>query len=573
MRAKGFRLHRSAYIRLLVLTVLAMLIFYLMGVYLNHMGTVNVERSVKEMARAKLQYASQETDRSLTNLVMHAQEIGADEELLRFALTGDLMSDYQRTVAIRDLSDELFRMRRMSPLVDAAKILLPGTDKVITAEQTIYDDMQPGDYVLLDAARALPQATCIVDDDALHLVFRRELGAQDIAVCVSVRHEALLWRMWEMLDAENACVILLSDDGARITSTNADMPVCPGTADGPQFMRVNGVDYVYAEMPLEAADLRVQFCRPVDSVMYGFIRHGGWLWVLTAMSLVMLVAYITYFRKAIYHPLSTIYQAMEQMEKPGDFEISESSNEFDDIYTRFRYMINRLERLASEVYEERYRAKQAELMQLQTQINPHFFYNTLFLIYRMAKDEGCDDIAELSGHLSRFYRYITKSPGQTVALREEIEHISNYLEIQRIRFQPRISIEVQPLPEAIAGERVPSLVIQPLVENAFVHGVQDAAWKACVSVRYEYEDTWFRVIVADNGGNMTEEKAEALRRRLDNNEMHEGSALANLKRRMELRYGGDYTLELKCVDEGLTAIVTFPRGKEGSGNDVTADRG
>ena len=573
MRAKGFRLHRSVYIRLLVLTVLAMLIFYAMGVFLNYMGTVNAERSLKDMAHAKLQYAALETDRSLTNLIMYEQEIGADEQLLRFAMAGDLMSDYQRTVAIRDLSDELFRMRRMSPLVDDAKILLPDMGKMITAEQTIYDDMPPGDFALLDAARALPQAACLTDAQGLHLMFRRGMGAQNAVVCVGVRYDALLGRIREMLDADDACVILLSEDGATVASTKADMPICPAAADGPQFMKVGGEEYVYAEMPMTMANLRVQYCRPVDSVMYSFARHGGWLWVLTAVSLVLLVAYISYFRKAIYHPLNTIYQAMGQMEKPGEFEISEPSNEFDDIYTQFRYMINRLERLASEVYEERYRAKQAELMQLQTQINPHFFYNTLFLIYRMAKDEGCDDIAELSGHLSRFYRYITKSPGQTVALRDEIEHISNYLEIQRIRFQPRISIEAQPLPEAIAGEQIPSLIIQPLVENAFVHGVKDAAWKACVSVRYEYGDDWFKVIVADNGGNMTEERAEALRQKLENNDLHEGSALMNLKRRMELRYGGDYTLELKCVDEGLTASVVFPRGKEGSGDDVFADRG
>ena len=112
----------------------------------------------------------------------------------------------------------------------------------------------------------------------------------------------------------------------------------------------------------------------------------------------------------------------------------------------------------------------------------------------------------------------------------------------------------------------------PLVENAFVHGVKDAAEGAKVAISYEYGPDWFKVIVADSGGGMTEARVEALRRALDADEMPEGSALSNLKRRMEMRYGAGYTLGLACVDGGLTASVTFPRGEEGPGHDVAADR-
>ena len=571
MRAKGFRLNKSVYFRLLALTLLAMLIFYAMGVFLNHMGMVNASRGLLDMAQARADYLAGELKRGMDNLMLHEQEVAGDEALLRLAVAPDSLSDYRRTMAIRLLSNELFRVCRMSSMVDAAEIYLPDMGYVIRAEQTIFDDIDPDDEALLAAAAALPTSACLEWRDGLRLLFRRDFGKGAAVVSVGIPYGNMLERMRNMSIPDDAFVALIREDGS-IAAQEDGLVLPEGELTGTRIANVGGTEYVFslADMPNEG--LRVLYCRQVDTVLYAFMRHGGWLWVLTVVSLVMVVIYMTYFRKAVYHPLNTIYEAMEQVKRPGEFEITESGNEFKDIYTQYQYMVNRLERLASEVYEERYRATQAELAQLQTQINPHFFYNTLFLIYRMARDEGCDDIAELSGHLSRFYRYITKSPGQTVALRDEVEHISNYLEIQRIRFAPRISIEQQALPEAIADERIPSLIIQPLVENAFVHGVKDAAWKATVSLRYEYGEDWFEVIVADNGGSMTEEKVKEITRRLDENDMHEGSALSNLKRRMALRYGGDYTLTLSCVDDGLTARVRFPRGREDEDHAVAVDR-
>ena len=573
MKAKGFQLHRSSFIRLLAFTVLATMVFYAIGIYLNHMGTVNAENSIKQMAESKVEYIASEVERSVLNVRTHEQEIAEDESLVRMAVAADVLSDYQRTVCIRNLSNELFRIRRMSTIVNSAAILLPGLGRVIAAEETIYDDMRPADEVMLEALEDMPAVAMLPYEGGVHLTLRRSFGTQQAVICLGIDYGLLMQKLNDMSIEPDAQVFLLLENGDEAVAGEGVLRPAEGVGDQPRLERTATGEFVYAEAALPSVGLRVQYCRRADAIMDPFARHGGWTWVLTVVALGLMIAYLLYFRMAILHPLNTIYEAMAQVESPGEFHIEESGNEFQEIYGKFQYMINRLERLASEVYEERYRAKNAELAQLQTQINPHFFYNTLFLIYRLARDEGCDDIAQLSEHLSRFYRYITKSPGQTVALRDEIEHISNYLEIQRIRFQPRITIEAEPLPEAIAEERIPSLIIQPLVENAFTHGVRDAAWRACVSIRYEYGDDWFRVTVADNGGQMTPERVEDLKRKLAENAMPEGSALSNLKRRMELRYGEGYTLELACIDNGLTASVTFPRKKEDSDHALTVDRG
>ena len=150
-------------------------------------------------------------------------------------------------------------------------------------------------------------------------------------------------------------------------------------------------------------------------------------------------------------------------------------------------------------------------------------------------------------------------PEQIVALRDEIRHVMNYLEIQKIRFAPRISIEAQELPAEIADERIPSLIIQPIVENAFQHGVKDCVKDGLVTLRYEVDSSWFSVIVSDNSGKMTDEKVAALWAAIQQGEVQESNALRNLYRRMQLYESSGHELVLKCVNGGLTAVLTFRR--------------
>jgi two-component system sensor histidine kinase YesM len=205
------------------------------------------------------------------------------------------------------------------------------------------------------------------------------------------------------------------------------------------------------------------------------------------------------------------------------------------------------------------------------QIDPHFLYNTLYMIYRIAQSEGNQSIARLSLNLSDYYRYITKMPEQIVPLRDEIRHVTNYLEIQRIRFEPRIRVSIGELPEEIAGEMIPSLIIQPIVENAFQHGVRDLEKDGLVSLGYEVEDSLFRVIVSDNSGKMTEESVRNLWAHVTDPDSPDSSALCNLYRRLSLYENIGNALELRCVNRGLTAVLTFVRRGDRLAN--TADRG
>ena len=196
---------------------------------------------------------------------------------------------------------------------------------------------------------------------------------------------------------------------------------------------------------------------------------------------------------------------------------------------------------------------------LVNQINPHFFYNTLFMVYRMAQQDGNEDIARLSLNLSRYYRYITTIPEHDVPLRDEVNHIRQYLEIQGMRFSPRVRVHMNELPEEIAQENIPPLILQPVVENAFVHGVKNKQSGGVVEVSFIMEQDRFGVTVYDNGGTMDAENVRRLDERMRAGELAEGSALYNLYRRMELLYGDHYELKLESFADGLSVTILFPR--------------
>ena len=306
--------------------------------------------------------------------------------------------------------------------------------------------------------------------------------------------------------------------------------------------------------------LKVQGYMRIDGAMAPFALYRRTLWLLTALALGLMGAYLWYYHRYILRPLNELSNSMRQVEQDGRYRMNITGNpDYNDLYAQFNHMVDHLEQLTGQVYEEQYRAQRAELKQLQMQIDPHFLYNSLYLIYRMAQAEGKKEIAHLAMNLSNYYRYITKMPEQVVRLKDEIGHVMNYLEIQRIRFEPRIRIEAEPLPAEIAEERIPSLIIQPIVENAFQHGVKDMDSGGLITLKYRVQEDAFQVIVSDNSGKMTPERVRELWRKLEDPGEQDSSALRNLYRRLRIYEGEEQVLRLDCADGGLTATLIFQR--------------
>ena len=161
-------------------------------------------------------------------------------------------------------------------------------------------------------------------------------------------------------------------------------------------------------------------------------------------------------------------------------------------------MAHILDNLIHKVYEQKILTQRAELKQLQSQINPHFLYNRFFNIYRLAKDEDCENIVLFSKYLGNYYQYITRNAASEVPLSAEYEHAVNYCSIQKFRFDGRLEIRLSPLPEAFRSLKVPRMIIQPILENAFEHGLnQVPSPSLCLNIFQE--DDALILSVENNG--------------------------------------------------------------------------
>lgn len=560
MRKQPLSLKRSAFVRLLVITFSAVLLFYAIGMYLNFMGIDNVKSDLQEAMDTEARYIAGEIEREVENLTVFQQELASDDHLLRYTIAHGILSDYQRVEYIKSISNQLLRIKRFSSLVETASVHLPGLCRTIAADQTVYDSLDLQAWEQFSGYKGKIPIHTLEWENRIYLLYHRNERKEPLFVIeVGLSSDKLISRLAEMSSDEETAILLLREDDTPYAGTQGAVELNSQIARVGRDYHYNGSEYLITEAQLPSLNMKLRCFIPMNRVMEPMLQHNQWVWVLTLLAGILLTVYLLYYRLYILQPLNTIFESMRRAEKTGRFLIDHGNAEFDDIYAQFTGMVEKIESLAGRVYEEQFRAQRAELRQLQMQINPHFFYNTLFMVYRMAQAEGNEEIAQVCLNLSNYYRYITKMPEHDVKLGHEISHIHHYLEIQKIRFSARLTVEMDELPPELENEEIPPLMLQPIVENAFVHGMKDKTSGGYVAIRYEYGDTWYRVIVSDNSGHMNDEAVCELDRRLRCGEMAESSALQNLRRRMELRYGKEYELKLESHQNGLRVSVTFPR--------------
>ena len=204
-------------------------------------------------------------------------------------------------------------------------------------------------------------------------------------------------------------------------------------------------------------------------------------------------------------------------------------------------MVRKTERLIHENIASAYSLHMAEFKQLQYQIQPHFLYNSLFLINRMAQLEGNDSIAEYAQHLGKYYQYVTRAGGGNVYIEQEISHIESYLAIQRTRFGDRIRAEMGKQPEEVKEVRIIPLILQPLVENAYEHGMKNVVRGGEIMIGMRWENEFFYFSVEDNGPGITQEEVERVKKQMDEGKfvMEEIHAISNTDMRLKMHYGSE----------------------------------
>lgn len=238
--------------------------------------------------------------------------------------------------------------------------------------------------------------------------------------------------------------------------------------------------------------------------------------------------------------------------------------ELEDLLDSMTYSIK-------QKYEDEMLTKQAELNALQSQINPHFLYNTLDSIQGQALRNKNVEIAEMTAALSSFFRYSISMKNSIVTIADEIRNVQNYILIQKYRFGDKINLHVISEDEELMGCCVPQMILQPVVENAVYHGLERTSKEGQVTMRFSCASEILHIVIEDNGVGMNPELTQELNCRLEqpglegkNGEQKGGIALRNVNQRIKLLFGDDFGIHIFSAEGIGTKIVLYlPAVKEG----------
>lgn len=257
------------------------------------------------------------------------------------------------------------------------------------------------------------------------------------------------------------------------------------------------------------------------------------------------------------HRLEKIKMTMSEVEE-GNLEVELVSTERDEIgdLTRgFNQMLSRIRQLIQEVYESRIRQKQYEMTALRAQINPHFLYNSLSLINWKALEIGSDDISKATLALSRYYRTSLNKGKNTMSIREEIDNVRSYLQIQEMFHDYSFTVKMD-VAEDILDYRTLNLILQPLAENAIAHGIdrRRGSEPGVITISGRRDGNCVVLSVADNGVGMEQEKAQTIL-----TEKSSGYGVRNVNSRIQLEYGEAYGLSIESEPgKGTKVTVRIP---------------
>ena len=293
----------------------------------------------------------------------------------------------------------------------------------------------------------------------------------------------------------------------------------------------------------QATSVPVKVCQltPVSLITDRMREYRRMITVVCAVSIVVMLSLACFLQQMVHKPVSKIDAAMKKVGK-GDLSVrltGAKSNEFQQIYDQFNQMTVRLQELIDREYTLKLLNAKSELKQLRYQIRPHFLYNTYFNLRALLMNEEYDVAEQMTDVLGRYLRYITTSARDEATLREEMEHARAYVEIQKMRFGSHLEARLAECPPEYAEKPVPRIIIQPLLENTFEHGIKDMREKGVISVQFEAEGNRLSIYVDDNGPNASDELIEKARTILAAEEYNpngDSVALSNIHRRIRMLY-------------------------------------
>jgi len=306
-----------------------------------------------------------------------------------------------------------------------------------------------------------------------------------------------------------------------------------------------GVKSMIISVPVNEIGCSIMGVFPVDNFTEKVKGSITTIVFVSSLSVLFLGCIFYILTNTLLKRIKILVKAMKEV-RDGNLSVSvevSSKDEFGKLGLSFNNMTERIHDLVETVYKSQLMEREAELRALQAQINPHFLYNTLATISWVARKDNSPEIDKIATSLAKFYRLVLNKGDILIGVKEELEMVKAYLDIQKIRFENMFDV-VYNIDEIPHNTQIVKNILQPLVENALIHGIEPMRSHGTIIIKAsEYENKLLLQVIDDGAGMNSDTLKEILEGKVERSQ-GSGYALKNIMKRLNAFYGSKYSFDI-----------------------------
>lgn len=572
----------SIVVKLMIAFVLVILPLYGISIMITHTSSKQMQTEVEKAHESKLYFYHNHLQFELERMSGLVTEFSFDETMSTLSTRAAIMSRYEVTSSLNNIHNKLGQIMVTSPYISDVVYYVPALHKRVSAVDGIRN-VEDTEWKDLLATMGNLNGELSYSDDNLYFLKSNPYNMNheeppNFILGIRLSAEELKHRLQQLAETGGSDITLSFGEQHNVLISSSDEPVSaaqlqkvsPESPESMQVTRFQSDPYLYYALYDPDHSFTLTASIPNDVLQAPLEQYNLWLWTLTLISIVIIMIFSFSIYRSIHKPLSVLIRGFRMAEQgQTSIHIPQSRrDEFGYLYSRFNHMIERLHILIDENYVARIRTSEAELKHLQSQIQPHFLYNSLFSIKQMAEVENVELIQEFTDYLGQYFRYMSRDSHSEVSLGEEVDHALVYASIQKIRFGSRVQLQLEELSREYRDIAIPRVIIQPIVENVFEHALAKRSQGGILKLSYQVEHDKLSIRIEDDGDQLTDEVLSNLQESFQEsaNQRHgneEITGLMNVNQRLRIKFGAGYGL---CAQRselgGLCMILNIPWRRE-----------
>jgi two-component system sensor histidine kinase YesM len=574
MRMPGWRWPKQSLRIQLSISVLVMTLPLVGMLLYNNFYAIDVVRGqVADSYKNTLAFYMNQTDAGLSDIDSYMNTLAGGPDVIALDLAVQEADYYMAKVY---LYNKLSRDINLYPKLSSFF--------VYAADRRDYVDIPIGDMTYQESERYKEYMIDLVERQATPIglgtkrwrhtaideshILLNIVKAGDVYLGAWIHTEQLLAPLQSLKLAEGGRTLLATDEGVPLTDLYhvKDQGIVLKSELDDYYLSGFDKRYLIVGKNSNRGNFSLFALIPDKSVLAKLPYLQQLVWLVTLAAIFFIPIGLFLMRRAILVPLGRVLIAMKKI-RSGDWGVRvkklEGSDEFVLLGNSFNAMMDEIQTLRINVYEEQLSKQKEELQRLQLQVNPHFFLNSLNIVYNLAKVKNYSLIMEMTLALIQFFRYLFRSNTSFVKLKDELEHTRNYLKIQSLRFPDKLTWNID-APVYLSEIPIPPLIIQSFVENSIKHAVTlEEPAHIGVQIRFGDEESGstMEIQITDTGRGFSLEVLEALQAgRSVENELGEHTGIWNVQRRLRLLYREASSIQFYNDPKagGATVIMNLP---------------